>query len=242
MFQNREEAGLHLASKLKQFQDSSDAIVLAIPRGGVIVAKQIADSLQIPLSVSVVKKLGAPNNCELAIGAIAGGGVKFIDWNLVSRLGIEQEYLDEEIKRKKREVEERERKLSVARLHQLGWKHYGQVSCQLSVKDKKIVILVDDGVATGATVLAAIKYIKEQITNTCPQMLRIKRCRREKHGIKIILAVPVIAKDAFDQIKSEISEIVALEIAEVFGAVGQFYREFPQVTDEEVIDILNSKL
>jgi putative phosphoribosyl transferase len=220
VFQNREEAGLHLASKLKQFQDSGDAIVLAIPRGGVIVAKQIADSLQIPLSVSVVKKLGAPNNCELAIGAIAGGSVKFIDWNLVSRLGIEQEYLDEEIKRKKREVEEREKKLSV-------------VSCQLSVKDKKIVILVDDGVATGATVLAAIKYIKEQIT-----CLVGRQAKNKKQGIKIILAVPVIAKDAFDQIKSEISEIVALEIAEDFGAVGQFYREFPQVTDEEVRRLL----
>ena len=150
MFKNREEAGKLLSSKLSGYQKDNDAIVLAIPRGGVIVGKQIANLLKIQFAVIIVKKLTAPHNPELAIGAITLGKIKIIDWDLALRLGVEQEYLDMEIEKKSKEVEERERKFS---------RPAGGLESR--IKNKKIIILTDDGVATGATVLAAIKYIKE---------------------------------------------------------------------------------
>lgn len=207
MFQNRSEAGTLLAEKLREYKNNKEAIVLAIPRGGVIVGRQIANILHLPLSAIVVKKLGAPGNPELAIGAIAPDGVKVVDWELALRVGADQEYLDQEVKRKREELEERIKKLRIA-------------NCEL--QRKKIIILIDDGVATGATILAAIKYIKESQKS------------------RIMLAVPVIAVDTYDRLKPEVDELVALEIPEFFGAVGQFYSEFPQISDSEVISILSN--
>lgn len=215
MFQNREEAGKLLSQKLKFYKNSQNAVILAIPRGGVVVGRQIAKILSVPLSIVVVKKLGAPHNPELAIGAIASSGVKYIDWDLVLRSGIEQEYLDQEIKEKGKEVEEREKKF-LERSNLRGG--------STSLKDKKIIILVDDGIATGATTMAAIKYIKEQRTYNKEQ--------------NFILAVPVIAKETYVRLKSEVDNIIALEIPDSFNAVGQFYKDFPQVSDEEAIDLL----
>jgi len=205
VFKNRVEAGRILSKKLVKYRRDKNATVLSIPRGGIIVGKELAKNLILPHSHIVVKKFSAPNNSELAIGALAPSGVKVIDWELALRIGVDQEYLDEEIKRKSREVEERMKKFSRS----------GQIS------KFKTIILTDDGVATGSTVLAAIKYIKEQRTKNKEQ--------------KIILAVPVVAKDTFIKLKSEVDEIVALEIPDSFSAVGQFYKEFPQITDEEVI-------
>jgi predicted phosphoribosyltransferase len=216
MFQNREEAGLLIANKLKEYRDKNKTVVLAIPRGGVIVGRQIANELRLPLDIIIVKKISAPNNPELAIGAIAPSNVKYIDWDLVLRVGAEQEYLDEEIKRKQKEIEEKEKKF-LMRSNLLGG--------STSLEDKKIIILVDDGIATGATVLAAIKYIKQTTNN---------------QKLITILAVPVIAEDAYNRIKSEVDRIIALEVPESFGAVGEFYEEFPQVSDEEVVSILSS--
>ncbi len=212
VFQNREEAGKLLAQKLGSYRNNNGTLVLAIPRGGVVVGKQIALNLKLPISCVVVKKVGAPNNPELAIGAVSSNGVKYIDWDLAFRSEVEQEYLDKEIKRKQEEVEEREKKL-------------GTKNLELKTENKKIFILVDDGVATGATVLVAIKYIKEKFTV-------------HDSRFTIILAVPVIAKDTYDKLQSEVDRIVALEVTLSFGAVGEFYREFPQVSDEEVIKIL----
>lgn len=212
MFKNREEAGILLAEKLKELKLDKEAVVLAIPRGGVVVGETIARNLKIPLTLVVVKKLGAPGNSELAIGAIAPDNICYLDWRLITSLDVGKEYLNEEIKRKSREVEERRIKYQVS-----------------SVKNQEYrqTILVDDGIATGATTLAAIKYIK--LVNPKP------------FNPKIILAVPVIAKRVYDRLKSEIDEIIALEVSDDFFAVGQFYRNFEQVTDEEVIKILNSK-
>jgi len=207
MFQDRKEAGLLLAQNLKEYKNRQDTIVLAIPRGGIVIGRQIANNLDLLFSVIVVKKLGAPENPELAIGALAPNGVKVIDWELVQHLGVNREYLNEELERKRQEVEEREKKYQVS-----GMKY--------KVLEKNIVILVDDGIATGATTQAAIKYIKE------------------KAKVRIILAVPVIAKDTYNKLQSEVDELIALEVSESFHAVGQFYREFPQVTDEEVIKYL----
>ena len=216
MFQNREEAGKLLSQKLEFYKDSKKAVILAIPRGGVVVGKQISEILHIPLSVLVVKKLSAPQNPELAIGALAPAGVKYINWELVLRSGTQQEYLDEEIKEKIKQIEEREKKLKVK-------------SLKLKDRDIKIIILVDDGIATGATVFAAIKYIKSLYPK--PSTL----------NPNIILAVPVIAKDTFIKLKSDVDQIEALEVSGSFKAVGQFYKEFPQISDEEVLKIITNK-
>lgn len=211
MFQNRKEAGILLSQKLDIFQDDlAGALVLAIPRGGVVVGAQIADHLHLPLDIIVIKKLRAPGNSELAIGAVAPGGVQFVDWELVLRSGVEQEYLDQELSDRRKEVEERVKKYQIPNTK-------FQINFKNQISKYKTIILVDDGVATGATVLAALKYIGKKI--------------------KIILAVPVIARDIYDTLESKV-EIIALEIPESFGAVGEFYKEFPQVTDEEVVKML----
>lgn len=206
MFQNREEAGKLLADRLLNYKKQKETVILAIPRGGVVVARQIADNLSLPLSIVVVKKLGAPGNPELAIGALAPAGVKYINWDLALRSGVEQEYLDREIKDKSKEIKERIKKFQIPH-------------SKFQIKNYKNFILVDDGVATGATTLAAIKYIR-YIQST------------------IILAVPVIAKETYNKLQTEVDKIVALEVPESFGAVGEFYREFPQVSDGEVIKLL----
>ena len=224
MFKNREEAGRILSKKLVKYRRDKNATVLSIPRGGIVVGKELAKNLILPHSHIVVKKLSAPNNSELAIGALAPSGVKVIDWELALRIGVDQEYLDEEIKRKSREVEEREKEFKI----QLFNKAQGK-NAKVKIKDKKIIILVDDGVATGSTILAALKYIKN-----------IKLTANDQK-LKTILAVPVIAQDTYNKLKSEVNEIVALEIPDSFSAVGQFYEEFPQVTDEEVLEIITNK-
>lgn len=223
MFQNRQQAGLLLAKRLKAYDSRLDALVLAIPRGGVVVGAAIAKYLHLPLAVVVVKKLGAPGNSELAIGAIAPNGIKMIDAPLALRLGVDQQYLDEEIERKKKEVKEREKK-------------YQKSNIKNQISKKKIVIIVDDGVATGATVLAALKFINHQKLTTHPSI----PLRAGNSELRTIVAVPVIAKDSYDKLKSEVDELIALEIPESFGAVGQFYREFHQVNDEEVSEILSN--
>lgn len=211
MFQNREEAGKLLSAILSKYKNNQDAIVLAIPRGGVVVGHKISAELSIPLGIIVVKKLGAPFNPELAVGAVAPSGIQYLDQNIILQNNIGQEYLDEETVRKRKEVEDRIKK-------------YQSSKIKYQIKNKKTFILVDDGIATGSTTLAAIKYLKQQITNNKEQ--------------KLILAVPVIAKETYDKIKKEVNKIVALEMPQSFNAVGEFYREFPQVSDEEVLKLL----
>lgn len=211
-----------LAQNLQEYKDRGDVIVFAIPRGGVVVGKEIAKILHLPFSVVVVRKLSVPENPELAIGAVAPEGIQVIDEDLVFRLGVGKKYLDEEIKRKRRELQER-------------MERFGIKNLELTIKNKKIMILVDDGVATGATTLAAIRYIKRLGIKDQGLAKDIDR----KLVSKIILAVPVIAKDTYDRLQSEVDKIVASEIPDSFGAVGEFFREFPQVSDEEVKNILS---
>lgn len=205
MFHNREEAGTLLAAKLIPIA-STDAVLFAITRGGIVVGRILADTLKIPLNAIVVKKLRSVHNPELAIGAILSDGTKFIDWELALRTGIDQEYLDTEIETRKKEASDLEKKY--------------HIKLPFRKKQDTQIILADDGIATGATVQAAIRWIKEKISDT------------------IIIAVPVIAEDTYNQLQSEVKRIVAIEIAQQFSAVGQFYEEFPQVTDEEVIKLL----
>lgn len=209
MFKNREEAGLLLANKLKSYKET-DAVVIGIPRGGVVVAKKIADVLKLPLHIVVIKKIGVPTSPELAIGAVGPKGVVTWDKDLIKRLQLSKLQLLELKLQKEKERKEREKAL-----RQASGKH------DLDIMGKT-VILVDDGIATGATILTLEKFLKKE------------------HVAKKVLAVPVISKDTFRDISRYFDKIVVLAVEENFYAVGQFYEEFPQVSDEEVLSLLSS--
>jgi len=196
-----------LAAKLKESELGGDnLLVLAIPRGGVVVGQALAEALNSPLDIILVKKIGAPNNPELAIGAVGAFGEPTLDEELAKKTGADDNYIKNQISKIKIEIQERE-------------KTFRSDKQPLDLKDK-IVILTDDGVATGSTVVAAINILRQQ------------------NPKKIIVAVPVIAKDALAKIESVADEVVYLEAPEMFFAVGQFYQDFSQITDAEVIQLL----
>lgn len=206
IFKDRFEAGALLAGELKRYK-GKDTLILAIPRGGVVVASVVAKELSAPLDLIIIRKLGAPGNPELAIGAITSFGSLVLDKELIEKLHIRERYLREEQKRQLIEAKRREKVY-------LG----GQKPSNLFGKR---VILIDDGLATGATVLAAIKAIKEK-------------------GVKkIILAVPVAPRSTFKRIEPEVDNLIVLDTPDNFFALGEFYSSFPQVSDNEVINILN---
>ncbi len=206
MWRDRREAGRYLAEALKEFKNK-DVLVLAIPRGGVVVGDEVATALNAALDVVVPRKIGAPFNPELAIGAIAADGSKVLDQNLIQRLDVSEEYLKKEIER---QTEEIKRRIS----------EYRGDRPPLEIEEKT-VILVDDGVATGATTLAAIKYL------------------RNKKPAQIILAIPVGPPDTVEKLKKEVDRLICLSIPSLFYAVGQFYEQFEQTTDQEVVDIIS---
>lgn len=211
MFENREEAGRQLAEKLRDFKDSLSSVVLAIPRGGVVVGAEIARQLKLPLETVAVKKLGAPFNPELAIGAVGQGGVRYIDWDQIKTATVASEYLELEVEEKLKEVKDRIVKYQIRPVNLLNFKKF---------------ILTDDGIATGATTRAALKVIKDlKLIDGKPAY--------------IVLAVPVIAKEVYKQIFPEVDRIVVLAVADNFGSVGQYYKKFDQVNDEDVIKIIN---
>jgi len=209
MFSNRTEAGKELAEKLKKHKALKDLIVLAIPRGGVVVGWEIAKSLKTQMDLVIPRKIGAPHNPELAIGAVMQDGTSILNNELVSRLGVEDEYIKKETEN---QVEEIRRRL----------KKYRKSTDDPDIEDK-IVILVDDGIATGFTVKAALDYIKRQ------------------HPTKIILAVPVMPPDTYEKMVELTDEVVCLKVPQVFFAVGQFYEDFDQVEDEEVIRLMENR-
>jgi len=210
MWQDRIEAGQKLAQKLKEVlgeeKTLSQGLVLAIPRGGVVVGQQIAKVLNYLLDVIIVKKIGAPGNPELAVGAVGLVGEPVIDEDLVARLGVEKDYLEKKIAEIKNQIIIQEKEWRAGK-EPLDFKN-------------KVVVITDDGVATGATVKAAIEIA------------------RQANPQKIILAVPVIAKESLNEIENLADEVVYLEAPELFFAVGQFYQDFEQVTDEEVKELL----
>jgi len=206
MFESREEAAVKLCLKLKNIVKAKDIVVIALVRGGVILGKVIADNFKVPLDILVVKKIGAPQNSELAIGAVGPGNTVYWNRDLCKELGLSKEEKFE-LKNKKEEQRKEQEKL-------LGGLHIDFI--------EKSIILVDDGVATGATVIAASKYLK-------------------KNGAKeVILAVPVIAKDTVVNIKKYFDDVCSLKIVKDFYAVGQFYRNFPQIENEQVIEMLTT--
>jgi len=203
MFKNRQEAGRLLAEKLKKYRNAN-SVVYALPRGGVVVAYEIAQSLPAPLDLVITRKIGHPHNPEYAICAVSESGELQCDEYEQKVVGMQ--WIKEEAARQMAEAKRRRQT------------YLGRESLS---PEGKIAIIVDDGVATGLSIGLAIKEIQQQ------------RPR------KIVVAVPVIPEDIAEELESFVDELIALEIGKPFlGSIGQYYREFPQVEDEEVIDLL----
>ncbi|MDW7739180.1 MAG: phosphoribosyltransferase [Bacillota bacterium] len=206
-FTDRFEAGRRLAEKLSVYR-GKDPLILAVPRGGVTVAEPIRKALGGELDLIITRKIGAPHQNELAIGAVTGDGFTMLNDQLISRLGVTSGYLDDAARKEKEEII---RRLKLYR-----------GSRPMPFADNRLVILVDDGVATGYTLLAALRSLQE------------------KKPQKLVLAVPVGPPDTLARLKKEVDELVYLEAPENFAAVGQFYLRFEQVSDQEVVSILNN--
>lgn len=207
IFRDRTEAGRVLGESLRHYAGRPDVVVLALPRGGVPVAFEVAQALHAPLDVFVVRKLGAPGQEELAIGAIATGGVRVLNREVVKALAIPQQEIAEVAAREQRELERRER-------------GYRGSRPPLDVRGQT-VILIDDGLATGSTMRAAVRALRRQ---------------RPK---KILVAVPVSAVSTCDELRQEADEVICAATPVPFFAVGQWYEEFSQTTDEEVHRLLH---
>ena len=206
IFRNRSEAGKLLAGELTAYANSSEVLVLGLPRGGVPVAFEVAKALCAPLDICLVRKLGVPGHKELAMGAIATGDVIFINKDVVQWLGISQEAIEKVIAAERRELQRRER---VYRPHQLAANVQG-----------KTIILIDDGIATGSTIRAALTTLRQQQ----PQ--------------KIVVAIPVAPPDICHSLKAEVDELVCLLTPESLCAIGLWYEDFAQTTDEQVRQLL----
>lgn len=208
LFKDQVSAGEELAKNLREYKNKK-AVILAIPRGGVATGYGLAKKLNLPLDVIVTRKIGAPDNPELAIGAVGETkGSLWVNKKLVSQLGVSQNYLQSEIKIQKLEIKRRER-------------IYRKEKKPLNLKNK-IVILVDDGIATGATMIAAVREIR----NMGPQ--------------KVVVAIPVAPPETVEELKKEADEVVCLQTPRLFFAVGQWYENFKQYSDEEVIKLLQN--
>jgi putative phosphoribosyl transferase len=205
-YKDRKDAGIQLAEKLSQYRDKADVIVLGLPRGGVTVAYEIAKALHCPLDILIVRKVGFPGNPELAAGAVSETGTVVLNEDIVSRYGVSRKYLDLETARQKEEID---RRITLYR----GGKGVPPLA-------GKTVILVDDGVATGATIKAAISTLKQE------------------HLARLVVALPVASQDAAREIAPMVDVCVCLQTPAEFMAVGQYYSDFSQVEDEDVVVML----
>jgi predicted phosphoribosyltransferase len=205
IFQDRRDAGRALARIMQGARDWGDALVLGLPRGGVPVAFEVARMLGLPLDVLVVRKLGVPGQEELAMGAVASNGTRVVNEGVVRELGIAPEALEAVARRESIEIERRE-----------ATYRDGRPPARM---DGRSVILVDDGLATGASMMAAIRAVRP-------------RAR------EVTVAVPVAAKATCDEISHEVDRVICAETPRSFMAVGMFYRNFHPTTDEEVRNLL----
>ena len=218
-FQDRKDAAEQLAKKLEQWleknrtseeqQNYDSVIILAIPRGGVVIGDILSSILDIKLDIVVSRKIRAPDNPELAIGAVMPDGRYFLNHDIVNMLKVTERYIEAEVNAQTREIENR-------LLFLRGNKDYD------NELNDKIVILVDDGIATGSTIFAAAKWINKN-----------HKCR------ELVVAVPVAPPDTINKLKKEVSDkVIVLYSPELFSAVGQFYKNFEQVTDDKVREIM----
>ena len=205
-FRDRSEAGRVLAQQLTEYAGRDDVIVLALPRGGIPVGYEVAKALGAPLEVFVARKLGVPGHQELAMGAIASGGSAVLDHGLVRRLGVTQAQLDRAVADETRELERREQAYRGDR--------------EAPDLRGKTVILVDDGLATGATMRAAALAVRDQ------------------QPARIVVAVPVAAEETCDQFRDVVDDVICAVTPKPFYAVGMWYEDFDQTTDDEVRELL----
>jgi putative phosphoribosyl transferase len=206
LFKDRKEAGIHLARQLQEYHRRSDAIVLALPRGGVPVAYEIATRLELPLDVFIVRKLGVPGQEELAMGAISSGGIRVLNEDIIRQLNISEQAIAAAAAQEQRELERRE----------TLYRHNQPI---LNVTGKT-VILIDDGLATGATMRAAAVSL------------------RAMKAKEVIVAVPVAALSTCNDFQQFVDRIICAKTPEPFYGVGLWYEDFHQNTDQEVIEML----
>lgn len=204
VFEDRREAGRKLAAALVGFKGRQDVLLFALPRGGAVLGAEVAQALGIPFDALVTRKLGAPFNPEYAIGALAETGE--VIWNEAERAASDKEVLDGIVREESAEAVRRVKKYRKGR--------------ELPDMAGKTVVIIDDGVATGLTMLAAVAAAKA------------------KRAGRVVVAVPHGARESLENLRREADEVVALEEPEWYGAVGAFYRKFPQTEDEEVLELL----
>ena len=207
LFTDRYDAGIYLAGMLKEYSGNPDVVVLALPRGGVPVAYEIARKLQVPMDIFIVRKLGVPVHEELAMGAIATGGVRVRNEDVIRKLQITDEMIEAAAEEQERELQRREREYRGDR--------------ERLELNNKTVILVDDGLATGASMRAAVQALKLH------------------SPARIIVAVPVGAEETCRLFEGEVDEVICGKMPEDFRAVGAWYENFTQTTDEEVCHLLD---
>lgn len=206
IFRDRTEAGRRLAARLVRYHDGAQVIVLALPRGGVPVGFEVAQALRVPLDLFLVRKLGVPGQEELAMGAIATGGVRVVNEDVVRHLRISDEVIEVVAAAEERELRRRERAYRDER--------------PAPDVEGQTVILVDDGLATGSTMRAAVRALQKLLP------------------AKVVVAVPVASQQTCDELKREVDEVVCAETPEPFRGVGLWYEDFSQTTDEEVRSLL----
>jgi len=206
LFQDRFEAGRVLASKLRQFSGRHDVVVLALPRGGVPVGYEVAQALRAPLDVLVVRKLGTPGQEELAMGALAPGGITVFNQEVIQALEIPSQIIDAAVGREQSELERRERE-------------YRQGRPGADVRGRTVIV-VDDGLATGSSMRVAAKAL------------------RNEGATEIVVAVPVAARSTCQELEGEVDKLICAATPEPFWAVGQWYRNFTQTTDDQVRQLL----
>ncbi|MEJ2291990.1 MAG: phosphoribosyltransferase [Deinococcales bacterium] len=209
-FENRREAGRELAQHLSAFRNRDDVIVLGLPRGGVPVAAEVARALGAPLDVLVVRKLGVPGHEELAMGAVASGGARVLNEGIVRDLGLGDATVERVTQEQRSEVERRERAFRGDR--------------PPADLQGKTVLLVDDGIATGATMRSAVAAL------------------RSRGPERVVVATPVAAPEAVALLEEEADEVICLATPAYFLAVGRWYRDFPQTSDDEVRALLDVRI
>ena len=205
IFKNREHAAEILGDALQKELLLQDATVVAIPRGGVVVGKRIAEMLSLPFHLLLTKKIGAPGNPELAVGAMTEGGSVYLEKKLIEELGVSPEYLEKEKERLLRKLQERRKAYRLPLFDPLG----------------KICILVDDGAATGSTIFAALAELKE------------------RGAKKSIVALPVAPLETVEKLRKVADEVYVLTTPSHFQAVGQFFEQWDEVTDKEVVQLIS---
>ena len=204
-FRDRAEAGRLLADRLMEWLDRPEVVVLGLPRGGVPVAYEVARRLHAPLDVFVVRKLGVPGHEELAMGAVASGGIRFLNQSVIDSLRIPPSVIDKVTERERRELERGEEAFRTGPPVALA---------------NRVVILIDDGMATGASMRAAVMAL------------------RLHHPARVVVASPVTARDTYEDFKRDVGEIVCVQTPEDFEGVGHWYEDFNPTNQEEVCSLL----